>query len=220
MMTLPTVAVLGGTGHQGRGIALRLARAGRRVIVGSRDAARAATMVSEWPATSGTITADTYGGAAAAAAIAVLAVPFDAIDLLLEGVRSSLQPGTLVIDVTVPIAFGSGGATMVAVAEGSATEHIKARLPDGVRLAGAFKTLPAHLLNELDRPVECDEFICGDSAEARADASSVAAAIEGLRPVDVGPLSRARSIEHLTLLAIAINRRHKLRDARYRVAGL
>ncbi|HEY2908491.1 MAG TPA: NADPH-dependent F420 reductase [Vicinamibacterales bacterium] len=219
-MTLPTVAVLGGTGQQGRGIALRLARAGHRVIVGSRDAARAATIVSEWSATKGTITADGYGGAAAVAGIAVLAVPFDAIDPLLDGLRSSLQPGALVIDVTVPIAFGAGGATMIAVAEGSATEHIKARLPDGVRLAGAFKTLPAHLLNELDRPVDCDEFICGDSAEARAEASSVAAAIEGLRPVDVGPLSRARSIEHLTLLAIAINRKHKLRDARYRVAGL
>jgi NADPH-dependent F420 reductase len=219
-MTLPTVAVLGGTGHQGRGIALRLARAGQRVIVGSRDATRAATSVSEWPTMTGTITADTYEGAAAASRIAVLAVPFDAVDALLDGLRSILQPGTLVIDVTVPVVFGSGGATMVAVAEGSATEHIKARLPEGVRLAGAFKTLPAHLLNELDRPVDCDEFICGDSADARAEASSVAAAIQGLRPVDVGSLSRARSIEHLTLLAIAINRKHKLRDARYRVAGL
>jgi NADPH-dependent F420 reductase len=219
-MALPTVAVLGGTGRQGRGIALRLARAGHRVIVGSRDIARAATALSEWPSTTGPVTTDGYGGAAAAAAITVLAVPFEAIDALLDGLRSSLQPGTLVIDVTVPITFGPGGASVIAVAEGSATEHIKARLPDGVRLAGAFKTLPAHLLNELDRPVDCDEFICGDSAEARAEASSLASAIEGLRPVDVGPLSRARSIEHLTLLAVAINRKHKVHDARYRIVGL
>jgi NADPH-dependent F420 reductase len=190
------------------------------VIVGSRDIGRAAAAVSEWPPTTGRITADGYDGAARAAAIAVLAVPFEAIDALLDGLRSSLSPGTLVIDVTVPITFGSAGASMVVAAEGSATEHIKARLPDGVRLAGAFKTLPAHLLNDLDRPVDCDEFICGDSAEARAEASSLASAFEGLRPVDVGPLSRARSIEHLTLLAIAINRKHKVHDARYRVAGL
>ncbi len=219
-MTLPTVAVLGGTGQQGRGIALRLARAGHAVIVGSRDAVRAAAVVSEWPAASGSVTADGYVGAAAAARIAVLAVPFDAIDSLLDDLRSAFQPGTLVVDVTVPVAFGPAGAALVPIIEGSATEHIKARLPEGVRLAGAFKTLPAHLLNELDRPVDCDEFICGDSAEARAEASALATAIEGLRPVDVGPLSRARSIEHLTLLAIAINRKHKLHDARYRIAGL
>lgn len=219
-MTLPTVAVLGGTGQQGRGIALRLARAGHRVIVGSRDPVRAAALVSTWPPTTGRITADGYAGAAAAARTAVLAVPFDAVDSLLDDLRGSLQPGTLVVDVTVPITFGTTGAGLVVVAEGSATEHIKTRLPDEVRLAAAFKTLPAHLLNELDRPVDCDEFICGDSAEARAEASALAGAVEGLRPVDVGPLSRARSIEHMTLLAIAINRKHKLREARYRVAGL
>jgi 8-hydroxy-5-deazaflavin:NADPH oxidoreductase len=219
-MTLPAVAVLGGTGQQGRGLALRLARAGHPVIVGSRDPRRAAAIVSEWPPTTGHLSAHDFGGATAAAKIVVLAVPFEAIDPLLAGLRPSFQSGTLVVDVTVPITFGANGPALADVAEGSATEYVRARLPETVRLAGAFKTIPAHLLNEAERPVDCDEFICGDSAEARAAASALASAIEGLRPVDVGPLSRARSIEHLTLLAIAINRRHKVRDARFRVAGL
>jgi predicted dinucleotide-binding enzyme len=80
--------------------------------------------------------------------------------------------------------------------------------------------VPAHLLDDVDRPLDCDEFVCGDSPEARDGARSIVETIAGLRAVDVGPLSRARAIEHLTLLAIAINRRHKIHDARFRVVGL
>jgi hypothetical protein len=96
---------------------------------------------------------------------------------------------------------------------------VRARLPAGVRLACAFKTVPAHLVGAGFEPLDCDEFICGDSADARADAAALVALVPGLRPVDVGPLSRARSIEHMTALAIAINRRHKIHDARFRVGG-
>src|SRR3954470_3157418 len=119
-MTLPTVAVLGGTGHQGRGIALRLSRAGYRVIVGSRDRTRAAAAVAEWPSANGTIAIDDYVGAATQAEIAILAVPFDAIDHLLDQVSSTLRPGTLVVDVTVPVTFSSAGPALATVAEGSA----------------------------------------------------------------------------------------------------
>jgi 8-hydroxy-5-deazaflavin:NADPH oxidoreductase len=219
-MTLPTVAVLGGTGHQGRGIARRLARAGYAVTVGSRDRQRAASIVSEWPTERGAIAADDYNGAAAGADITILAVPFDSLDALLDQLSPALRPGTLVVDVTVPITFSTAGAALTPIAEGSATEHVRARLPAHIRVAAAFKTLPAHLLNELDARADCDEFICGDSAESRAAASTLAGAVDGLRAVDVGPLSRARAIEHLTLLAIAINRKHKVHDARFRVAGL
>jgi predicted dinucleotide-binding enzyme len=110
--------------------------------------------------------------------------------------------------------------TMMEVAEGSAAEHIRARLPSAVRLACAFKTLPAHLLGAHFDSLDCDEFVCGDSDDARAEASALVARLSGVRPVDVGPLARARSIEHVTALAIAINRRHKIHDARFRVVGL
>jgi 8-hydroxy-5-deazaflavin:NADPH oxidoreductase len=219
-MAISTVAVLGGTGQQGRGIALRLARAGHRVIVGSRDAQRAAEVVSTWRAEGGYINTEQYGRATAAADVVVLAVPFGALDPLLTELRSALRPGALVVDVTVPVIFGPAGPALAPVAEGSAAAYVRARLPEHARLAAAFKTIPAHLLNDVATPLDCDEFICGDSAEARSEASLLAASMDRLRPVDVGPLSRARSIEHLTLLAIAINRRNKLHDARFRVVGL
>jgi NADPH-dependent F420 reductase len=106
------------------------------------------------------------------------------------------------------------------VADGSAAEHVRARLPEHVRVAAAFKTLPAHVLDDIGRPLDCDEFVCGDSPESRERARSIVEMLAALRAVDVGPLSRARAIEQLTLLAIAINRRHKIHDARFRVVGL
>ena len=89
-----------------------------------------------------------------------------------------------------------------------------------VRLAAAFKTVPAHLLGATAEPLDCDEFVCGDSDAARSEAGALVNLLPGLRAIDVGPLSRARSIEHLTALAIAINRRHKVHDARFRIVGL
>jgi NADPH-dependent F420 reductase len=215
-----TIAILGGTGQQGGGLARRFARAGARVVVGSRDPDRARGAVAEWDATSRPIDVASYADAVAQADVALLAVPFGSIDALLDELRSSLKSGTVVIDVTVPVTFVAGKMAMLDVAEGSASEHIRARLPGEVGLAAAFKTIPAHLLAAGDDPLDCDEFVCGDSDEARARAVSLVKMLPGLRPVDVGPLSRARSIEHLTALAIGINRRHKIHDARFRIVGL
>jgi NADPH-dependent F420 reductase len=217
-MAQPAVAILGGTGQQGQGIARRLARAGYPVIVGSRDPGRAAGTVAAWGSRS--VTAASYGHAVAAAAIALLAVPFRTIDGLLADVAPRFAPGTLVIDLTVPLTFDGGVASLTPIAEGSAAEHVRARLPGSVRVAAAFKTLPARLLQAVETPLDCDEFVCGDSRESSADAAALVAALGGVRAVDVGPLSRARSIEHLTLLAVAINRRHKRHDARFKVVGL
>jgi NADPH-dependent F420 reductase len=150
----------------------------------------------------------------------MLTIPFPSVAPLLDEVRSHFAAGALVVDVTVPVAFADGKMGMAAVPEGSAAEHVRARLPEHVGLAGTFKTLPAHLLDDLGESLDCDEFVCGDSDEARARASALVRMLPGLRAVDVGPLSRARSIEHVTALAIAINRRHKIHSARFRVVGL
>jgi hypothetical protein len=166
------------------------------------------------------IEATAYAAAVAQADVAVLAVPFGSIDALLDELRSSWTAGTVVVDVTVPVTFSSGKMTMLDVAEGSASEHIRARLPAEVGVAAAFKTLPAQLLGAGDAPLDCDEFVCGDTDEARSRAVELVKLLPGVRPVDVGPLSRARAIEHLTALAIAINRRHKIHDARFRIIGL
>jgi len=116
--------------------------------------------------------------------------------------------------------FGDGKVDIADIPDGSASEYVRARVRDDVRVAGAFKTVPARMLNDLDRALDCDEFVCGDSPEARQAAADLVAALDGLRPVDVGGLSRARAIESLTFLAVAINRRHRIHDARFRVVGL
>jgi NADPH-dependent F420 reductase len=217
---MTSIAVLGGTGQQGSGLAKRFASAGASVIVGSRDPARARTTVDGWGATMGRVDVASYADAAASADVVVLAVPFASIDAVLDEVGSSLKSGATVIDVTVPVTFTAGKMAMLDVAEGSASEHVRARLPAEVDVAAAFKTLPAHLLGAGDGPLDCDEFVCGDTDNARARAVELMKLLPGLRPVDVGPLSRARSIEHLTALAIAVNRRHKIHDARFRIVGL
>jgi len=219
-MGKPSVAVLGGTGQQGRGIAQRLALAGFPVVVGSRDPDRAAAAIREWPASVSTVRSATYGDAIASSDVVVLAIPFDSVDAALEQHQQHFRSQALVVDVTVPLSFANKAVTLAAVPEGSAAEHVKARLPAHTRLAATFKTVPASLLGDLDRPLECDEFVCGDSDEARAAGRELVEAMPGLRAVDVGPLSRARSIEHLTLLAVGINRRHKIHDARFKIVGL
>jgi predicted dinucleotide-binding enzyme len=104
--------------------------------------------------------------------------------------------------------------------EGSASEHLRARLPERVPLVAAFKTEPAHLLAEMDEPLACDVFVASDSKEAKARVMDAIRFIEGLRPVDAGTLSSARALERMTVLAIGINRRYKIKSARYRIVGL
>jgi NADPH-dependent F420 reductase len=218
-MARTAVAVLGGTGQQGGGLARRLARAGHEVIVGSRDAARAASTVRGW-GDSDAVSAATYEEAVARAAVVMLTVPFDAVDALLADLSTRFVPGTLLIDVTVPLTFAGGAPALAALPEGSAAEHVRSRLPPSVGVAAAFKTLPARVLHTVDAPLDCDEFVCGDSDESRSRAAALVGALDGLRAIDVGPLSGARAIEHLTLLAVAINRRHKRHGARFKVVGL
>jgi len=220
MALFSTVAVLGGSGHQGRGLAQRLTIAGERVVIGSRDPERARAATAAWPSDARPAAVTTNGDAVAGADAAILTVPFASVAALLAEIAGHFQPDALVVDVTVPVTFTGGQMTMIQVAEGSAAQHVRAHLPAHVRLAGAFKTIPAHLLDALERPLDCDEFVCGDSETARGQAVQLARLLPGLRAVDVGGLSRAASIEHATALAIAINRRHKIHDARFRVVGL
>ena len=189
------------------------------VIVGSRDPDRARETVQSWSASRPIEVAD-YAGAVAAAQTTVLAVPFESVDTLLAAIGPHFAEDAVLVDVTVPITFAGGRMALVDVPEGSAAEHVRAKLPPRVGLVCAFKTIPARLLAALDAPLDCDEFICGDSDAARARAAALASLLPGLRTVDVGPLVRARSIEHMTALAIAINRKHKVHDARFRVIGI
>ena len=217
---MTSIAILGGTGQQGRGLVQRFAYAGMRVTIGSRDPQRGREIVAAWGAGRERIEVVDNIAAVAQHDLVVLAVPFASVDALLSVVHDHFRDGSTVIDLTVPVSFTGGKMAMLEVAEGSATEHIRARLPRQVHLAAAFKTIPAHLLGASNAPFDCDEFVCADSDEARARAIALIELLPGLRPVDVGPLARARFIEHLTALAIAFNRRYKIHDARFRLVGL
>lgn len=191
-----------------------------RVIVGSRDKERARSVVASWGVAADAVEADDYAAAVSRAGVIVLTVPFTSVDPTLAEINAQLGDGSIVIDVTVPIDFAGGRMSMLDVAEGSAAQHIRTRLPAHVELAVAFKTIPARLLGDFSASFDCDEFVCGDSDRAREQAAALVRALPGLRPVDIGPLSRARYIEHMTALAVAINRKHKVHDARFRVLGL
>jgi NADPH-dependent F420 reductase len=224
-----TVGLIGGTGEEGRGLALRWALAGAQVTIGSRTIERAKTTADELNqllearARQGTIERIGFAenrGVIAQSELVLLTVPFAHAASILEAHRQDFREGSILIDITVPVSFERGRVRYVELAEGSASEHLKAQLQDNVSLVAAFKTEPAHLLAEIDEALDCDSFVASDSKEAKARVIEAIGFIKGLRAVDAGTLYSARTLERMTVLAIGINRRHKIKTARYRVVGL
>jgi NADPH-dependent F420 reductase len=221
------VGILGGTGPEGRGLALRLSQAGVPVIIGSRNPEQAALKAEELRfrlKEEGGPGADIGGrensGVVEASDILILAVPFEHAAGLLESCRGRLRQGQILVDVTVPLQFRSKRLELMELPEPSASEHLAGILPEGVPLVAAFKTIPAHLLEDLSQRLDCHVFVCGDSAAARGRIVQVASAIEGLSPLDVGRLRQAATLERMTVLAIQINKRHRVHNSRFRVVGL
>src|SRR5207237_5768853 len=132
-----------------------------------------ASACAAWPPDAQASTIAEYGSAIAAAEIIVLAVPFDSVHALLDAHRHLFKLEALIVDVTVPVTVVGGTLTLADVAEGSAAEHVRAQLPPHARVAATFKTVPAHLLGDTARPLDRDEFVCGDSAEARSTAATL-----------------------------------------------
>jgi len=215
------IGLIGGTGEEGRGLALRFAKAGAQVTIGSRSAERAKEAADEL---NGILGNDSVRHAANQEAIrgselVLITVPFEHAASTLEAHLNDFRDGSILIDITVPVAFEKG-ARYVELPEGSASEHLRARLPDSIPLVAAFKTEPAHLLLDSAVALDCDVFVAGDSKEAKARVMEAIRFIEGARPVDAGALASARTLERMTVLAIGINRRYKIKTARYRVLGL
>lgn len=203
------IAIVGGTGPEGRGLALRLAMAGREVVIGSRDAARAASAASELRegreglAISGAANAD----AASAADVVLLSVPFEGLRSTAESLRSELA-GRLVVSIVAPMEFADGRMRAVSAPEGSAGELARDLLPDS-RVASAFQNLSARDLLRADRPLEGDVAVCADDDAARRETIALADAMPALRGVDAGPLANSRYVEELTALLVNVNRIHK-----------
>lgn len=222
------IAIIGGTGDQGKGLALRWALAGFEVIVGSRAAERAhdaAQEMTELLAKSGAPEIVINGAhnteAAANAAIIALTVPFAAQIATLKEIRGHLQPGTVLIDVTVPLEPAVGGkpTRMLGVWAGSAAEQCKEQVPDTVQVVSAFHNVGAEALADLSHEVECDVIVCGDKKETKESIRPLVAAIPGCRFVDGGPLANSRTVEAFTALLIGINIRYKTHSG-IRITGI
>jgi len=216
------VGLIGGTGEEGRGLALRWALAGARVVVGSRAIEKAKATAQELNAAIGgeRILGETNQAAIAGSEFVLLSVPFGHAASILEGHRQDFREGAILIDITVPASFEQGRVRYIELPEGSASEHLQSLLSEKIPVVAAFKTEPAHLLAEVHAALDCDSFVASDSKEAKTRVIDAIKFIKGLRPVDAGTLYSARALERMTVLAIGINRRYRIKTARYRVIGL
>jgi NADPH-dependent F420 reductase len=221
-----TIAVLGGTGREGSGLALRLGLAGFPVLIGSRSCERACEKAEELRHRLGRgIGSTSFTGkenteAARVADLIFLAAPFEHAADLLRACLPVFQTGSTLVDVTVPLAFQAGQVQVMELPEGSGSAHLARYLPEEMTLVAAFKTIPAQLLADLDKDLDCDVFVCSDSPQAKNQVMEVVSRVAGLRPVDAGSLREAHTLEHMSALAIGLNRRYKVKAARFRVVGL
>jgi len=213
-----TVAVLGGTGPQGRGLAVRLAAVGQRVLLGSRDAARAGEVAAEVAARAAAVSAEgvevsVRGGSnvdvSGAADLVIVAVPFGGHAATLADLTAPLA-GKVVVDCVVPMGFDELGAYALDVPEGSVTQQAAALLPDSA-VVGAFHHLSAVLLEDLERStLDGDVLVVGDDRKATDTVQALAGRLPGMRGIYAGRLRNARQVEALTINLVSVNRRYKV----------
>jgi 8-hydroxy-5-deazaflavin:NADPH oxidoreductase len=218
------IAIIGGTGPQGRGLALQWAKARETLIIGSRDGKRAQSVANEIAQKAGAgakITGAENLAACAATDLYVLTVPFDGQADLLKQLKPALKSGSILIDTTVPLAATVGGrATRVlGVWQGSAAQQTAELVPKGVTVAAAFHNVSAELLSG-EAEIDCDVIVCSDDDGARRVVSDLAEKIPGVRAIDGGKLENARIVEQMTALLITLNLRHKVHSAGIRITGL
>jgi NADPH-dependent F420 reductase len=207
-----TVAILGGTGDQGRGLAYRWARAGQRVLIGSRSAARgeaAAADIASMAGVRGHVSGAANETVCRDADVTVVAVPWEGHAGTLTDLREPLR-GKLVVDCVNPLGFDQRGAHAVPVPEGSAAEQAAALLPDSDVVAAFHHVSSALLADPAVDHVELDVLVLGDDADAVATVQALAGRIPGVRGVHAGRLRNAGQVEALTANLITINRRYKV----------
>ena len=218
-----TIAIVGGTGPEGSGLALRWAQAGENIVIGSRDAQRALETAGNLSASAGAdkkISGTENRFACADAEIVVLTVPFSAHAETLKHIAPSLRAGQILIDATVPLAASIGGkpTRTLGVWQGSAAQQAAELVPEGVVVVAAFHNLAADLLKQ-DGPVDCDVIVCSDDKSAGKRVRELARKIPGVRALDGGRLENARIIEQITAVLIGLNIRHKGHSG-LRITGL
>ena len=217
------IAIIGGTGPAGMGLALRWARAGENIIIGSRDEERAqqtAEAIQRKAGAHANVAGLENSAACSAADILVLTVPFEGQATILKQLKPAITEGSLLIDATVPLAASVGGRASrpLGVWQGSAAQQAAELMPRGVSVAAAFHNLSAELLNG-DAPLDCDVIVCSDDPDAAQLTRELAAKIPGVRAIDGGKLENARIVEQITALLIGLKIRHK-GHAGIRITGL
>ena len=225
------IAIIGGTGDLGFGLALRWARAGVPVVVGSRDPGKAReaaqriidTVKQQAPAEAARISVSGLENAEAAAqaSFVVLAVPITAQVEILKSIRGSLRDCVLV-DATVPLAAALGGkpTRLLKLWQGSAAGQTRELVPATIPVLAAFHNVSAVVLQDLAATPDCDILVCGDDESAKQTLSRFVKLIPGLRPVDAGPLEMSGIVEGLTALLISVNRRYRVHHCGIRITGL
>ncbi|MDE0140373.1 MAG: NADPH-dependent F420 reductase [Caldilineaceae bacterium] len=221
-MTNSTLAVIGGTGEEGSGLALRWAASGYPVLIGSRSRERAVAAAAELrsmlpPELPARISGDSNEEATAAADVIVLSVPYDSQAGILEQIREGCQ-GKTVVSVVVPLR-PPRVSRVWRPPGGSAAEEAQALLGDGARVVAAFQNISATHLKELDHAVDCDILVTGNDRGAKLTAIELAQAA-GMRGIDAGPLVNSRVSEGLTAVLIGINIRNKVKGSGLRITGV
>ena len=214
------LAILGGTGPEGRGLALRLSMAGEKVVIGSRDATRAATAADELRqlAPHADISGAENSAAASQADVVMLSFPYEGQRPVLEQLKDSLA-GKVVVTVIAPMQFQRGrGASAVEVEAGSAGQEAQDLLPDS-QVVAAFQNVSAEELQQPDKVMDGDVIVCSDHPEAKSLVMDLTRKIPGLRPVDGAGLANAKYVEQITPMLVNINRVYKI-HAGIKITGI
>ena len=215
-----TLAVIGGTGNEGPGLAARWAASGQyEVIIGSRQAEKGERVAAKLNAQLGDnlLRGMANEDAVAACDLAVMTVPYSAHKPTLEGLKEALK-GKVLVDVTVPLAPPKVSHVKIPVG-GSAGQEAQAILGDEVQVVSAFQNIGAAHLDDPEHAVDCDVLVCGNKKAAKAEAIALAEAA-GMRGIDAGPLQNAVVVEGLTAMLIGINIRHKVKGAGIKITGI
>lgn len=218
-----SVAIVGGTGDLGFGIALRLARAGRPVTIGSRQAEKAADAVrraKERLEAGAPVNGAENPEAVANAELVFVTVPYAGQAATYKSLRDRWAQGAIVCDTTTPLATAVGGAATQVLRpwQGSAAEQAASYLPDHVRFVSGFHSVGAEPLEDLEQDLDCDVLLCGPDAGAKESVGDLVD-VMGMRWVDCGPLTMARVLEPLTAVLIRVNRNYGLKDTGIRLSG-
>lgn len=205
---METIGFIGGTGPQGRGLALRLGQAGHRVLLGSRDAGKAAEAVAKVTAKVADLPVEGMANdeVAAQSDVVVVVVPFEALVATMEPLKDAIGD-RLVVSCVAPLGFDGDGPHPVPVEAGSAAELLQGLLPSA-RVVGAFQNVSATKLLRAGDPVDADVLLTGDDEAAREIVAGLVERIPGMRAVHAGPLRLSRPVEEMTAVLIAVNKRY------------